>query len=249
LALGRVVVAVAAVVGTLALATSSVAVGAALDQGSRLRTSGATLPPVRAAALAALTGTSERLGTALAARFPGRYGGLVVNTDATITVYVTRMPHDLADVVRAVAPSSTVRVVHGTNSLAALQGVQQALARGWLALQDRGIDVVGFSPDVARSTVLVQVIDPTPSQVAYLDAVYGAERLTVQAVATAPIPSGFVSRVGAEPHGSFPWDAVPIVAGVEGAILAAIALLAGRRPRRRTADALAERSAAALLAR
>lgn len=232
-ALGRFVVVAITAVGGLALASSSVAFAAALAHSGR---AGApptqALPSTSAVATAATVSASQLLGEVLESDFPRSFGGVAIGANQRIAVYMTRMPHHLAAVVRAEAPSQPVVFRYSAHSFGTLQAIHQRLARDWINFQAMGVDVVGFHPDVVSSTEDVQVINPSASQVALIEQPFPKHTVSVVSVGVAPIPASYTQRVETEAQGSFPWGALPVVAALEAGVLGLLAyvLVLRRRP-------------------
>jgi hypothetical protein len=233
-ALGRFVVIAVAAIGGLALATSGVALAAALThRGPAASAPPQALPATHVVADAAIAAASERLGGVLTTDFPASYGGLeVAENGQRITVYMTRMPKDLTRVVDAVAPQGAVAYHRSAHSLESLLAIHRAVAAAWLSLQEEGIDIVGFGPNVATSTEQIQVIGPTLPQVERLVGLFGDHTVSVKSVSEAPIPASYTLRVDSESHGVVPWDLLPVLAvlwaGLVGSVIAVV-LVARRR--------------------
>ena len=236
LPLGRFVVVVAAVAA--ALAAGPVAAAHAAD---RAKSAG---PTARSAIGAASTLSSAQLAQdatllngALAAAYPRTFGGLTTSTRG-ITVYTTRTDAGIAAVVDRYVPADAVLYAHSAHTLGALDSIHRRLVASFMALLDAGIDVVGFAPDVAASTEEIEVVGPTPAQVAWLEARFPRQPITVQSVGLAPLPSGFVARVQTEPHASVPRGLAPVLGSlaIVFASLSVAALFTLRR-RQRRADA------------
>ena len=191
-----------------------------------------------ATASAALLRDSFALRQVLSADFPASFGGIVVSRVPAITVYMTTMPSNLAAIVDAHAPRGSVLYARSAHPISELLAVHRRLSASWPWLQAQGIDLVGFAQDVQRSTELIEVIGPTPSQVAVLGKLLGASLITVDSVPVAPIPAGFASRVQGEVHGAFPSYVAPLLAALVGAVVLLVALLlvVARRPRRSPAS-------------
>jgi len=227
--LGPLVVTVA--VAGLALASSGVALAAALAHGDHVvPPSRQALPASHVVAKTELR-VSERLGQALESRYPNSYGGLVKGSGGSrIVVYVTRTPRSLVRVVHILAPKIVVSYAHSEHTLIELLAINRRLAGDWMNLQTNGMDVVGFRPDVTSSTEQLQMIEPSPREVALLKWRYGPTMISVQTVGIAPIPRNFTSGVNAVHHGGS-LGALPIVAALEAGMLVLVASVAVRTRR------------------
>jgi hypothetical protein len=233
-ALGRFVIAATALVGVLS--ATSVAVAARTSPHSRLT------PAPRSAMAAARAATAEALvvsdsatlGQALAVRYPTTYGGLTVDGGPSITVYMTSMPKGLADQVQSLAPTAEVRYAHSAHTLSALQAIHRRLSASWMAFQNRGVDIVGYAPDIAESREQISVIAPSAAGVALLDKTFGSSRIAVRQVGLAPIPSAYTVRVAAEAHAAgfpFVWFPVLVVLVTGSLVAVGIVLLVAQRRR------------------
>jgi hypothetical protein len=230
-ALGRFVIATAALAGALS------ATGVALAARTAPHVHGTPQPQsalatTRAADTAVVATDSARLGQLLSAEYPARYGGLTVNEGPSITVYMTAMPKGLAARVQAAAPSTEVLFAHAAHTLGTLQAIHRELTTSWMSFQSQGVDIVGYAPDVATSREQIQIIAPTSSGVALLDRDFGSSRISIQDVGVAPIPTAYTSRVAAEVHAGVPFAILPVFAAIAGVGLlaaAAVLLLARRR--------------------
>jgi hypothetical protein len=227
-ALGRFVVVAITAVGGLALATSSVALAAVLSHSPRLATPSQALPSSDAVASAATISASQVLGQVLLAHFPKSYGGITIGDGQKIDVYMTRMPHGLSALVRATAPSVAISYHYSAHSFGTLLAVHQRLERDWIYFQSMGADVVGFHPDVLSSTEQVEVINPSPSQVALIEEHFAPRTISIDTVGVAPMPAVYTQRVEGGGQGSFPWDVVPVIAGLEAGLIALVGFVLAR---------------------
>jgi hypothetical protein len=226
-----VVIAVTAVAG-LGLASTSVALAAALAHPGDARTAPSqALSSNTAVASAEMVATSQQLGQELQTAFPRSYGGLVLGASGRrITVYMTRLPRTFDTVVGRVTPARAVSVRHSAHSYDALLAVHERLTKEWLQLQGQGIDVVGYDPDVRLSKEQIQVIGATQPQVALLDARYGRNMVTVESVGVAPIPASYTLRVGTG-GGDGPTGALLVMSILEVVLLALLAYVVVRTRR------------------
>jgi hypothetical protein len=227
-ALGRFVAVAITAVGALALASSSVALAAVLSHSPRASTPTQALPSTDAVASAATISASQVLGQVLQADFPRSFGGIAID-DQKIAVYMTRMPHGLASLVRANAPVQTVTYHHSAHTFASLLWLHQRLGRDWMYFQSLGADVVGFHPDVVSSTEQIDVINPSPSQVALIEEHFAPRTVSIVTVGVAPMPAVYTERVESGGRGgSFPWDVVPVIAGLEAGLIALVGFVLAR---------------------
>jgi hypothetical protein len=231
-ALGRFVIVAVVAAGGLALASSGVALAAALIPRGVDPPSSQALPATHVVPSVALVDASQRLGEVLSSDYPDAYGGLSLEDNgAKIAVYMTQMPKGLAHVVDAVAPAGSVAFEHSSHTLATLLTIHRDLSVNWINLQAQGIDIVGFSPDVTTSTEHIEVINPTLSQVEELVGLYGPRTVSIDTVGVAPIPTSYTLRVEAETHGGVPWDALPVVVAIEFAMLVLVTYVVVRARR------------------
>lgn len=229
-ALGRFVVVAITAIGGLALASSSVALAAVLTHSGRAGSpTPQALRSTSAVATAATISASQLLGEVLESDFPRSFGGTAVDANQRIAVYMTRMPHGLAAVVRSVAPAQPVVFRYSAHSFGTLLAIHQRLTRDWINFQAMGVDVVGFHPNVVSSTEDVQVISPSASQVALIEQPFPPNTVSVVSVGVAPIPASYTLRVETEAQGSFPWGALPVIVTLEAGLLGLLAYVLIRR--------------------
>ena len=231
-ALGRFVVVAITAIGGSALVSSSVALAAALSHsGHAAPPASQALSSTTAVESAATVSASQLLGTVLQSDYPRSFGGIAIDADQRIAVYMTRVPHSLASVVRAEVPRQPVVLRHSAHSFGTLLAIHHRLARDWINFQSQGIDVVGFHPDVVSSTEAVQVINPSASQVALIEQPFPPRTISVVSVGVAPIPASFTRRVENEAQGAFPWGALPLVVTLEAGVVGLLAYVLVRRRR------------------
>ncbi len=231
-ALGRFVVVAIAAIGGSALVSSSVALAAAFTRSGHVAPPASqALSSTSAVESAATVSASQLLGTVLQSDYPRSFGGIAIGADQRIAVYMTRVPHGLAAVVRAEVPRQPFVVRHSAHSFGTLLAIHHRLARDWINFQSQGIDVVGFHPDVVSSTEDVQVINPSAFQVALIDQPFPPKTISVVSVGVAPIPASFTLRVENEAQGAFPWGALPVVVALEAGVLGLLAYVLVRRRR------------------
>jgi hypothetical protein len=226
--LGRFVAVAITAVGGLALASSGVALAAVLSHSPRGSTPSQALPSTTAVASAATLSASQELGQVLQADYPKSYGGIAIGDDQKIAIYMTRMPHGIAALVRVHARAQSVTFHYSAHSFATLLWIHQRLERDWMYFQSLGADVVGFHPDVASSTEQVDVINPSPSQVALIEERFAPRTISIVTVGVAPMPAVYTQRVESGGQGSFPWDVVPVIAGLEAGLIALVGFVLAR---------------------
>jgi hypothetical protein len=231
-ALGRFVVVAITAIGGLALASSSVALSAALTHSEHVHVHPSqALSSTSAVSGAAMVAASQDLADVLQSDYPRSFGGVSIRVDRRIAVYMTRMPRGLAAVVHSIAPAQLIIYRHSAHSLGTLLAIHERLARDWLGLQAEGVYVVGFKPDVASSTEQVQVINPSSAQIDKIDELFAPNTISVKSVGVAPIPASYTQRVETAGQGGFPWGAVPVVVGLEACLLALVAYVLVRTRR------------------
>ena len=216
---------VTAAVAGLALASSGVALAAALAPGGRgVPASHRTIHTAHSVASArAVLRVTERLGEVLESTYPNSYGGLVVGSKGSrIIVYLTRTPRGLPHLAHALDPTAAISFAHSRHTLSELQAINRRLSGDWMNLQYNGMDIVGFKPDVTSSTERLQMIEPAPWEVAMLKWRYGPTMISVQTVGIAPIPRNFTTGVTSDLRGGS-WSALPIVAALEAGMLVLVA--------------------------
>jgi hypothetical protein len=129
--------------------------------------------------------------------FPATYGGEVISSGDSVTVYST------ADGASAFAaaldsnfgPPSAVgyTIQPAAHSWADLQSLTSRIAADTASLASAGVNPTSWGPDAASSTVHIAITDYTPSAVATLDDEYGASWIAVSS-SPSTLPGRFADR-------------------------------------------------------
>ena len=124
-----------------------------------------------------------QLEVALKRSYPQQYAGTAfADRGRRLEIYMTSLPPSLQSRVSYYVPLSMVdfRVVQ--HSVTDLNSVANRIASDFPTLLAQGIEVASIQSDFASSTVIVDVVNATQSDINILNDDYGAANLTIQSV-------------------------------------------------------------------
>ena len=124
-----------------------------------------------------------QLEVALMRAYPQQYAGTAfADNGSRLEIYMTSLPTGLQSRVSYYLPLSMVdfRVVQ--HSVTDLNSVANQIASDFPTLEAQGIEIASIQSDFASSTVIVDVVNATQSDINTLNVDYGATSLTIQSV-------------------------------------------------------------------
>lgn len=122
----------------------------------------------------------EHLGTTV---YKDVFGGFTApNNGAEIDVFLTKLDPAIEAAFDALSPLTRVVFKATPNTVASLTAWTQTLESKWDAIESAGTQLIGFGPDVDTGKLKIEVADPTASDEALFNDMFGSANVEIQAV-------------------------------------------------------------------